>query len=443
MGGLISGGGLDVQGIVSQLLFTLRSQQVGPLQKQQTTLQAQSSAYNDLQTKLQNLLSQVTSLQTSPGSLGAQTVSTSDNTKVTGTANGNAILGSYSVSISNLATVANFSSNAFASPTTAIGASGSITVIQNGVTNTVSVVAGDTLNTLQTKFNNLGMNLNASVIQNGTQYQLTINSTVSGATNDITITNSTTPSGTLTFTKNQSGQNANLTVNGLAITSSSNSVTNALPGVTLNLINTTPVGTTVNVSVQTDTATITGAINSFVSAYSDFNSFLKAQATFDPTSGRSGPLAGNSLVNTIQANLAGLFTTTFTGNTTYQTLASMGIELQQDGSAKVNTTTLNNAINTNLAEVQRIFRQISPTKGIGQQFIDQINSAVDVAGGSITVAKQQLQLNINDILNQISMIDDRLKEKQKILIAQFSRADQALRSLSQLQATLGQLGQIG
>ena len=230
-GGVSGGGGLDVNGIVAQILFAERAP-ARRLEQQRATLQATDSAYSDLASKLSDLSSKLSSLIS--GTFAAKTATSSNTSIFTASASPSAQAGLYTVKVNQLAQAGTFASTAFTDANTAIGSSGTFTLQLSGGPQTISVAATDTLTSIQSKINNLGVPVTAAIITDSSGARLSVISNSTGQANDIISLSGS--AGTLSFARTLSGQDAKLEVNGISISSSSNTVSTALQGVTLTLL---------------------------------------------------------------------------------------------------------------------------------------------------------------------------------------------------------------
>ena len=421
-------GGLDVNGIVSQILNAERLP-ARRLEQQRSVLQSTDSAFGDLASKLSELGAKLAAL--SSDSFGAKTATSSNTSVFTATATSAATAGLYTVKVTALAKAGTYASNVFAgtSATTALNLSGSFDITLSGATKTITVAATDSLSSIQSQINNQGLDLTAAVITDATGVRLSVISNKTGSANDVTLANNTVSG--LTFTKTVTGSDATLKVNEIDITSASNTVTNVLPGVTLNLLATH--AETHNLTITSDQTAVKKSLNDFVSAYNALAKFAKQQFTFDKAKNSSGILGSDPTLRQIAEDLQSKLTDKYTGNTTYQTLASVGIGFQQDGTLAIDDAKLTAALNANPTEVQNLF---TATGSVGKNVSVSLDAANNATNGFVTVARNSISSLITDVNKRISDIDQRLAFRQEGLIAQFSRADAALRNLASMQSQL-------
>lgn len=347
------GGGLDVQAIVNQILFAERAP-VRSLQQKESKINSQAAAYRELKTKLLALSSAADALASSQAA-SAKAATSSDTTVLTSTASGSAVVGRYSVTVGQLATTDTYASAAFTSQTDTILTGSFDLKVGTAATLTITISpSNNTLTGLRDAINSSGANAAASIVKDGSNYKLAIISKSSGSDNAITLSNFTNPSQQtqLNLTRTVTLQNASLTVNGITLTSSSNSVTDAVQGVTLNLVK---AGSS-EVTVSADTAKITEAINKFITAYNDANTFFNAQFKYNTTTKSAGVLAGDGTVRRIQSNLQSALSGAVSGLSTPLTnLREVGVSFANDGSISLDSAELSTAITNNATAVANLF----------------------------------------------------------------------------------------
>jgi flagellar hook-associated protein 2 len=323
-GSATSGQGFDVTNTVNQIVANLQAVET-PWKNQLTSLQGKDTALSSLGAQLSTLSNDLQTLTDFNGTLAYKTGSSSAPSILTlSSASAEAVAGTHTVTVQNLAQTSSAASDA-------VGASdilsGSITFkVGSGPWQTVAV--GDastpsTLSGLAAAINSGNLGVTASVLTNanGTA-RLSLVSKSDGSAGQITIADltnypasPTTLSDTSTSDPNaglglkvvQDGIDAKMTIDGVAVTSSSNTVTNAIPGVTFQLLSAGNSGSdstpaSVQVVIDNDTSSIESAINTFVN---DFNATIKsinAQEGKD-SSGNPEPLFGTSVLAQLQQGL--------------------------------------------------------------------------------------------------------------------------------------------
>jgi flagellar hook-associated protein 2 len=226
------------------------------------------------------------------------------------------------------------------------------------------------------------------------------------------------------------GANASLTVNGISIASASNTVTGAVPGLTLNLLGASA-GTQVSLSVTNNTTQVSTAINQFVTDYNTLIGQLNTQ--FSDTGSGEGPLADDPSVRNLQSEL--LQALDYTGvpatgtTTTMPNLSSMGITVNSDGTLSVNSTTLNSALQNNFSDVQNFF-QGSSLNGFANSLDQQLTSFISPSDGAFTVDLQSLSSEYSTLQDDITNFQTNIiGPLQTQMQSEFSKAEIALQQL--------------
>jgi flagellar hook-associated protein 2 len=343
-----SGQGFNVSSTVSQILANLQAVET-PWQTQLSSLDAQDSALTSIGSDLSTLTSALQNLTDFQGVLSGKLGSSSDSTVLQiSSAATSSVSGTHTVVVNKLAESSSFASDSLAGTDTL---SGTFTLaVGSGSTQTITINSSDnTLTTLAATINSGSYGVTANVVtaSNGTQ-QLSLVSQTSGTGGNLTIggalTDSTTGS-TVNFTQVQAGQDADLTVDGVDVTSSSNTVTNAIQGVTLQLLNQSPNGEKVQVVITNDNSAVESAVSSFVSSYNQVIGDLNQQET-NNASGNPEPLFGTAALASLQEDIEAALnfvqpqnavgTTTAIGNTDTLSSGSLSIQVGSGSAQNVN-----------------------------------------------------------------------------------------------------------
>ena len=380
---------IDVAGIVSSLMQVEQQ----PI----TTLNSQISSYNAKISALGTIQSALASFQTATQGLNSLTFNsfsaTSSNTAaVSATASSIAKPGNYSLTVSQLAQAQNLVVTGQASATTAIGSGASTTLtfdfgtISGGTFSTTSGTytgasfasngsatksvtidsSNNTLSGIRDAINAANIGVTASIINDGSAspYRLVLTSNTTGVANSMKISVSgdatlgsllsEDPAGTQNLSQTSAAQNANFTVNGIAISKASNTVGDVVPGVTLNLAGTST--SPVTLSIAPNTSAVNTAINGFVTAFNAAVTAIQSQTSYDPTTKSAGTLQGDVSLSIVQSQMAAMLTTTM-GNSPsgFSNLTQIGIGFQKDGTLAVDTTKLNAALSSNYQSVANLF----------------------------------------------------------------------------------------
>jgi len=418
--------GIDVTAAVNAAITAAEAPEQAWL-NQQSVLQNQTSALNQLQTDASNLDSDMQALNSLTGPLSARSVSSSNTNILTASAASGTSPGNHVVVVNNLATVASWSSGTFASGTTALPA-GSFTITNgSGASTTITTDGTQTLSDAAQQINTAGLGLSASVVTDASGSRIVIAADSSGSASNFSISGS---SG-FGFTQAETGNNATLTVDGVSLSSGSNTVTGAIPGVTLNLLSPSA-GTQVSLSVVPDTTQATQAINQFVNDYNQAISDLNAEFAFNSSTNSEGPLAGDTTVLNLQNDLLGALDYTYTpssGSTTVPNLSSLGITVNNNGALSVDTGALQSALNNNFSDVQSFF-QGSSFNGFANMLDQQLTTFIAPGNGAFTVDIQNSASENTTLQNDIANFQTNyIQPLQTQLQSEYSQAEILLQQL--------------
>jgi flagellar hook-associated protein 2 len=430
---------IDVNSAVSDAIYADRAPE-RVWQNDQTTLSNESSALTSIEQATTAVSNDLQSLNSLTGPLSERTVSSSS-ADVSATAASGTVAGNHTVVVNNLATTGSWYSGAVSSATTTLPTSSFTIVTSTGskAISTGSGTTGDTLNDLANAINGDSLGVTASVVTDSTGSRLAIIANSSGAAADFSVTSS---SGGLSFTQAIAGQDASLSVDGIPIDSASNTVTGAIPGVTLTLLGAST--TAADLTVASNTSAVSNAINQFVTDYNSAVGLVNAQYTVN-SSGNEGVLAPDSTVSSLQSALGDLLnyaSTPSSGTTsTVNTLSDLGITENSDGTLSLDTSTLDNALTNNPNDVQN-FLLGSALNGFANSAVNALNTFTDPVNGAFTLDLNGINNQNTDLTNEINDFENNyIASQQTALTAEFSSAEAALQQLpSQLKAIQAELG---
>ncbi len=455
---------LDVPTLVSQLMAVERR----PIDK----LNAKISSYETKISSYGTLSSLVSTFQTAATGMtsGLQKLAAtpSDANVLSATTSSTAVPGTYAVNVSQLAQSQNLIATGQTSSTAAIGSGTATTVtfdlgaisggtLTNGVYSgatftsngsaTVSITINSSNNTLvgiRDAINAAALGVTATIVNDGsgTPYRLALTSTSSGVSNSIKITTSGgdaaissllgyDPAGTQNLTQTLAAQNANLTVNGIAITSKSNTISGAIQGVTLTLKKTT--ATPASLTVARDTTAINTAASGFVDAYNALASQIKSRSAYGTGTTGAGSLAGDGTLRLMQEQLRGIFNTPASGGT-LTSLGQVGISFQKDGSLLLDSSKLNSAISANFSDVSNLF---SSSTGYATRLEAWAKSTL-VAGGLIDTRTQNLHKYVKGQNEAVGRLENRMTALQKKYTLEYTNLNLLLSSMNSTSTFLTQ-----
>lgn len=257
-------------------------------------------------------------------------------------------------------------------------------------------------------FANPSYGVTASVVTDSVGSRLVLGSNTAGTAGNLTVTSPAT-----TFTS-APGLDAKLTVDGVPVDSGSNTVTGAIQGVTLSLGAADP-NTSVLISVEPDTTQASTAIQNFITAYNAVVGSINSQYTLD-SSGSEGVLSGDGILQTLQSELLNMVSSSASGAGPYINLQSLGIEMQNDGTLQVNSSTLSSALSSDYSDVQNFFQS---TSGWGQLANTEMTHLNDPTQGPVAADINGLNQTNDDLTNQISDFQANMTEVQQQLTTQY------------------------
>jgi flagellar hook-associated protein 2 len=291
----------------------------------------------------------------------------------------------------------------------------------SGAATSVTIKAGASLTDVASAINKANAGVSAAVITstdssgNVSQY-LTLTSTQTGSNTAISISDSGGANAALASVQSSTtGVNANVSINGIATTSASNTLTNVLSGVTLD-ISGAAANSTQTLTVSADTSASANAIQSFVTAYNSYVTTAGKLSSYDSSTSTAGPLLGDSMTNGITNGLASLISAGVKSGTTTYSLASIGLNLQPDGTLSVDSTALQTALTSNPTAVNAIFNSAT---GIGAK-LDTFMSSYIQTSGIIDQRTQALNQDLSNLKDQATQLTDYSNQLTAQYTAQFS-----------------------
>ena len=443
-GGTGLGQGIDIQQFVQ---FAVANQQatITSLQNQQNNLTAQQSELGTITSQFLTLESAAYALKDPLGAMSAETASSSNSSMLTASASYTATPSSHTVSISNLATTSSYYTDSVATSSTAL-ASGDTINISVGGTSVAGITidsTNNTLGTLATAINTATSAVHASVVTDANGSRLALVSASSGAPGDIAVTGSlhlTDANNTaVKFNQAVQGKNANLFVDGMPVSSTSNTVSGVIEGVVLNLAAptvTNGVDNPVSLTVAPDTTQATTAINNFVNAYNAVTTEINNQFKVGANGAANGVLEADSSLRQAQSMLLGAASYAMTGNNGIVNLASIGVNMNDDGTLTVDKGALSSALSSNYSAVQNLMQ--NSINGFGKNF-DQMVLSLDLPStGLLAIDGQSITSLSNDIGQRITDLQAAMVVQEAQFTAIYSKVNTTLQQLPMLMAQMSQ-----
>ena len=431
------GTGVDLQSMLTSILTAERA----PIKTLDTKISAANnkiSLYGTLKSKLDALQTASDTLQF-PSRLSALSASSSDTTVLTASAAYTAAVGSYGMEVTQLASAQKSFTAAYSAGTT-FGA-GSLDFTVGGVAATpIPLTSGASLQDVSSAINTAKIGVTATVITDTTGSQrMVLTGDKSGAGNGFSLVSSSTVSGgqpslasfdtTTTSLKRATAQDALMTLDGIAVQSSSNTFSNAVTGLTLTAVK---LGTS-NVTVQNDSTKITTAVQAFVDSYNAVVSLIKANSGFNSSTKTGQAFTGDGTVRTVLSTLGGARTSVPTelASATLKSLSALGVSIQQTGLLKLDTAALSSAINTSATDV------VKALSAYGKSFSTEV-TALLASDGTVTNRVSSLDSSVRRYKDSQATLEVRVSLIEKRYRAQFTALDKLVSSMQTTSSYLTQ-----
>ena len=430
-GSATSGQGIDVSSTVTQIISNYQQVET-PWKDQLTLLQNQDTVMSTLGTQMSAFTTEIQNLTDAMGVFSGKSGSSSDtNVLELTSASSSAVAGTHTVTVQNLAQTSSAATSVVAASDTL---SGSVSVqVGSGQQYTVNVGDGSTAPTLSglaAAINAAGIGVTATILTDTNGARLSVVSNTNGSAGTLTVSGSLTdtssPSGnqSVLFNQVQAGQDATLQVDGVSITSASNTVTSAIPGVTFQLLSANQ-NEPVQVIIANNNSSIESGLSTFVNDYNTLLKSITAQEGKD-SSGNPEPLFGNPLIAELQNMLQGaLNSVPAKGSIT--SLYSLGITTNSDGTLSLNTDTLDAVLNSNFNDVMGFFQDAG---SFGTSFATMLNDLGTSNPNGLLALTQKMNLSEESILNNdISNEESRLNDVKAQLTTELNTVNQTLQAI--------------
>nr|WP_273422384.1 flagellar filament capping protein FliD [Halomonas sp.] len=418
---------------------------LAPIERQLETQQTKISAYGQLQSALSEFQNAAEALNDS--ALYESLSTNVGGEAITATADGEAQPGSYNVTVETLATRGTLASKGVPAVDKALTTAEQTLTFTFGegatqTTKIVTIAADSTLEGIRDAINaDEDSGVNATIVYDGTDYRLSLSSSETGA--DASISSFSITGGValeadggvddkgVSTGTHQSGTDAALNVNGIAITSPTNQVEGAIQGVTLNLQeegNST-------VAVEQNTRAVREAITGFVDAYNDLKGTIGELTSFNAETGAAGELLGDSAVRTVESRLRSVLGGGIEGQ--FSMLTDIGISLQRDGTLEIDSGKLDDAIANNQDALSAFFAGAADNEGMaGQvnQTIEQLLGTNGTVSGAISGAENRIE----SLGERYTRMEQSIEQTISRYRTQFGQLDSMIAQMNQTSSYLTQ-----
>jgi flagellar hook-associated protein 2 len=462
------GSGLDINGIITKLM-AVEQRPLTALDTKEAAFQAQLSAYGSLKGAVSSLESAAATL-TSSSLFGSMVATSSDSTVLSASANSAAKSGTYAMEVVGLAKADSLASQNFISHTASISTidgqikielgtlAGSVFTADSATpAKTISITAANSsLDSIRDAINSANAGVRANVVYVGSAgYKLTVTSTDTGASKSIKLTTMDSSGNVIAnntdlaklsydpakaagagneYTVTSVAQDVHIKVDGLDLYRASNTITDAVTGLT---IKATKIGAA-TLTVSQDSASITAALGKFVTNYNDLNKQLRSLTAYDASTKTASTLTGDSGARSLQTALRSMINYTFGTSTTLKNLSDVGVRIQKDGSLAFDSSKLTTALQNSPSEVASLLTATTGTKGIAVRIDATLTSLLDSTSGLLATKTNGISRTIKDIGKQRDELNLRLTQIEKNYRTQFTALDTLVASMQQTSAYLTQ-----
>jgi flagellar hook-associated protein 2 len=446
------GSGLDVSSIVSQLVAVEGNTKTLLLANKQEDTRSEITAFGTLKSLLSTFQSSTTALKL-PATFDASLATSSDDKIFTASTTGSVAAGVFDVEVRDLAESHKLLSAGFTDADTVIG-EGILTISVGtsdfaiNIDSSNSTVTGvrDAINDAT---DNTGVSATIITVDDGaggTLTKLVLTSENTGTDNALTITVNDTDDGNHTdasglsalyydtgdattpeqMTQINAATDAEVYIDGQKVLSDSNTVVDAIQGVTLNLV-AEDVGTDYTLTIAEDKARVTASVELFVSNYNSFISLTNNFTSYNVDTGSAGIFLGDATLRTLRNQVRSEISNSVDDiGGPYAMLVDIGITTKIDGTLSIDSSKLADALNTNFDDVGNLF---SSTNGIAVK-LDSVLTEYTKADGIIDSKTKGLNTTIARIAKDFEALDRKLDALEERLLAQFSGLDVLLTQLN-------------
>ncbi len=446
--------------IVDQLVQVKQYQLLTPIQDEINKVSQEKDTYSSLDSQLVNFYKAVSALKDNED-FDVYSTSVADSSIVSATASSDAHSGTYNIDVLNIAKAHNLligvdDGNSTTGVTLGISDPNDASLIQDGVTlsfyhngkeYSYTTDSDTTLSSLAEAINKDDNGVYASVINIGDdtnpQYILSlktedtgtgthqITQDAGGTTLGVNLSDTLYAGQTTEQETAQAGEDAQLTVDGVTYSRSSNEISDVIEGVTLNLQGT---GST-TISVENDLSSITQLVQNMVTTYNAFDKFMDDNASYDPDTKKAGPLLGDSIARTIQNNIRSILASPVTGteSNAYQYLSQVGITFNEDGTLDFDSSKFQQALEDHFNDVKALF---TGDNGIATQLANALSSYTDASNGIIPTTINNIEKKIEDLNEQYQDAQQEVQDYEERMVKKYSALEQAVIKYKSIQQTL-------
>jgi len=441
MAGLSSpglGSGLDINGLVQQLVAAEKAPAQAQITRSQTATVTSISALAQLKGALgafNTALAPLKSLE----SFSTRSATASDPDKFTASATIAAAQGTYDVQVESLATAHQLTSDPFVGGAAAAVGTGTLTIGSGTNSFTVSIdPAHNTLGQIRDAINQATGNTNlvrATIVNAADGAHLVLSATATGAAAAIRVSQADgdgglsrlvyNPSLTTNYAEQRAAADSVVFIAGFEHHGATNTVTDAIEGVSITLLDAEP-GEIFTLTIANDRAATTGRIKTFVDQYNALAKTITALRGYEPTTKKAGPMLGDSMLRGIESELRTKLADVVGGLTgPYQSLASIGITTEKDGTLKLNAEKLGTAMTSNYDGVAALF---SSTNGVAARLSNALTPRL-ATDAELDIRSKRLNAKSVELQKTQAALEARMLRVEARYRTQFTALDSLLSKL--------------
>lgn len=438
--------GLEIESLVSQLM-AVEKRPVNLLQSKQEIITTKLSSMGLVKSALSEFQAAAAALD-SRSEFAAFSASVADTTIGSASASSAAKAGSYSLEVEQLATTQKVVSQAKASNFTfADGTLQLFDAAGKSIDIEISAAKGNnTLAGVRDAINASGAKVNASLLNDGSGTRLVITSKDTGSANAVGIRGLGLDYGTVAgaapadpsnvdAATSAAAKDAIFKLDGITVTRSSNSVSDVISGVTLNLTKANP-GDPTTLTIKPDSTSLQTKVENFVKAYNNLQAVIGEQTSYDATTKTAGALNGDSTMRTIQSQLRGILSGAVGGDGV-QFLSEAGISVQKDGNLAFDKTKFQKAMDDPEIDVARLFVKDADGTGAASKIETRIKEMLST-GGLFTARNDGLTSETKNIDTRVDALNARMEAIETRYRAQFTALESTIASLNTTSSFLTQ-----
>lgn len=433
--------GLDTGAIIDALVGVERSRaniynnQKADTKQQISTVANLTGLLKDLDTTLDGF--------SKANEIRQMSVESTNEDRIQLTSSGAATPGNFAMRVTNLAKAETSQSNTYATADAGVVAAGTldITVGAEAMVS-ISYDATDSLHEIAEKITNSGVDATASVLFDGTNYRIMITSEQSGVANAMTFAETGDTLGLTNVNAELiAAEDAAFTMNGVAITRPSNTVTDVINGVSLQLVGEAQVGEADTiVQISQDTTATKEKLQEFVDGYNKVMTLINKEMTYSGETKGAGSLFGDSTLRLMQRTLNRLVTSSYTNGSGATSLGILGLEMDNTGKLTIDTTKLDNTLSSDPRAIDNIFAGDGGNDGVTKVLQDLVESYTRTGDGLLTSKTESLNGRIKVFDAQIERIETSATRLAEQLNKQFSALEQAMTQLNSQRSYLSAIG---